>query len=402
MKIYTFNKRRKKSMATYLLAWNPKKWDWDKIAIHTLEEMSAEVKKGVMVRSNWSIANLHAREGDRVFIIKVGKGTRGIFASGIITSMPFEALSYDAEKASKGIKTHFIQFEYDTLLNPEADEIIDWKSLKEEPFSKFNWGIQTSGVFLSEEMASCLEKRWAELKKKPKSRRDEIWSKEELIATVDAYLSMLDDEIHGRLFNKAAINRTLIEGPLSSRTIGAIEYRFSNISSILIDLGLPFVKGYLPASHVGERNTKIILQLLAERVVIPTSSYPPTDDEKELEEDVEILRKKKFVKKPEGQQNPERSSKNSQGFKRDPNVIAWVLENANGICEGCGQKASFQNSYGIPYLEAHHVRWLANKGPDTVENAVALCPNCHSRCHHSEDKDAFATIIYVRNQRLIR
>jgi len=30
---------------------------------------------------------------------------------------------------------------------------------------------------------------------------------------------------------------------------------------------------------------------------------------------------------------------------------------------------------------------LAEGGPDTVENTVALCPNCHRRCHVSPDAD---------------
>jgi 5-methylcytosine-specific restriction protein A len=28
---------------------------------------------------------------------------------------------------------------------------------------------------------------------------------------------------------------------------------------------------------------------------------------------------------------------------------------------------------------------LSDGGRDTVDNAVALCPNCHRECHHGKD-----------------
>ncbi|MFL9918022.1 HNH endonuclease signature motif containing protein [Paraburkholderia fungorum] len=58
-----------------------------------------------------------------------------------------------------------------------------------------------------------------------------------------------------------------------------------------------------------------------------------------------------------------------------------VLLRADGTCEGCGQSAPFQRADGTPYLEVHHRRRLADGGEDTVENAIALCPNCHRERH---------------------
>lgn len=69
-------------------------------------------------------------------------------------------------------------------------------------------------------------------------------------------------------------------------------------------------------------------------------------------------------------------------FNRSADVVAEVLLRARGTCEGCGQSAPFlRASDGTPYLEVHHRVRLADGGDDTVENAVALCPNCH-RKHH--------------------
>lgn len=69
----------------------------------------------------------------------------------------------------------------------------------------------------------------------------------------------------------------------------------------------------------------------------------------------------------------------------------WVAEHAKrraaGCCELCKQPAPFADKEGKPYLETHHIDWLARGGADTVENTVALCPNCHRRVHLLEDKN---------------
>jgi len=69
-------------------------------------------------------------------------------------------------------------------------------------------------------------------------------------------------------------------------------------------------------------------------------------------------------------------------FSRNADVIAEVLIRAGGHCEECGKAAPFKRAKdGKPYLEVHHKVRLADDGDDTVENAVALCPNCHRKNH---------------------
>lgn len=75
----------------------------------------------------------------------------------------------------------------------------------------------------------------------------------------------------------------------------------------------------------------------------------------------------------------------SKEFERDPAVSAYAKHRARGICQLCQQPAPFQNTLGEPYLETHHIEWLAKGGTDTVENTVALCPNCHRRMHVLND-----------------
>jgi len=70
-------------------------------------------------------------------------------------------------------------------------------------------------------------------------------------------------------------------------------------------------------------------------------------------------------------------------FSRNPDVVAEVLDRAAGICEACNKPAPFcRASDSSPYLEVHHIHMLAEGGLDTVENAIAVCPNCHRRAHY--------------------
>lgn len=70
-------------------------------------------------------------------------------------------------------------------------------------------------------------------------------------------------------------------------------------------------------------------------------------------------------------------------YRRNPDVIVEVLRRAGDRCERCGNPAPFtRRSDGTPYLEVHHWTPLSEGGEDTVENAGALCPNCHRQVHH--------------------
>ncbi|WP_370197517.1 HNH endonuclease [Roseibium sp.] len=70
-------------------------------------------------------------------------------------------------------------------------------------------------------------------------------------------------------------------------------------------------------------------------------------------------------------------------FVRNPDVIAEALEIANGHCQACGIPGPFERKKdGTIYLEVHHKVPLADGGDDTVENAIALCPNCHRNEHY--------------------
>ena len=68
-------------------------------------------------------------------------------------------------------------------------------------------------------------------------------------------------------------------------------------------------------------------------------------------------------------------------FARSADVAEDAKRRAKGACQLCDQPAPFINKHGDPFLEAHHVVWLSRGGTDSIDNTVALCPNCHRRTH---------------------
>ena len=69
-------------MKTYLLTWNPNKWDWDNLE----DEISNHKEKGYS-DSRWSCRNKSIKKGDRVFLIRLGEEPKGIIASGFSESI---------------------------------------------------------------------------------------------------------------------------------------------------------------------------------------------------------------------------------------------------------------------------------------------------------------------------
>jgi 5-methylcytosine-specific restriction protein A len=86
---------------------------------------------------------------------------------------------------------------------------------------------------------------------------------------------------------------------------------------------------------------------------------------------------------------------------RNEDVAAYAKKAASGKCDLCQGGAPFRGKNNEPFLECHHVKHLAKGGPDTIENAVALCPNCHRRMHVldlSRDRNRLGVRIQQREE----
>ncbi|MFC1527961.1 HNH endonuclease [Candidatus Neomarinimicrobiota bacterium] len=91
-------------------------------------------------------------------------------------------------------------------------------------------------------------------------------------------------------------------------------------------------------------------------------------------------------------------------YHRDDNVVEYARRRARGVCQLCNSPGPFKRKEKPfePFLEVHHIKWLANNGPDIVENTVALCPNCHRKMHILDKKSdkQFLTNLDLQLKRL--
>lgn len=99
--------------------------------------------------------------------------------------------------------------------------------------------------------------------------------------------------------------------------------------------------------------------------------------------------------------HPSRRCTISQTYERNPYVTEFAKQRANGVCELCNQVAPFTNKQNELYLETHHIEWLSNGGSDTIENTVALCPNCHKKMHVVDDPNDKDKLMRV-NKKIIK
>src|ERR1700722_2246479 len=97
------------------------------------------------------------------------------------------------------------------------------------------------------------------------------WTDEELDLIVSDYFLMLINEAASVPFNKAQHNR-LLRNKID-RSEGSIEFKHQNISAVLQRLGLPRIRGYLPAANYQKAIIAAIDRFLSQN---PIALHPET------------------------------------------------------------------------------------------------------------------------------
>ncbi len=213
-------------------------------------------------------------------------------------------------------------------------------------------------------------------------------------AVVESYVEMQRNERAGRLLIKRHYYKKLVER--FGRTEKAYEHRMQNISYVLSLMGRGWLTGLRPARNFDADIAVQIEKLLEEAE--GQRRAPIAAFEIEAREQA----RQKNLPKPHGNSSPKLRRIVVTHFQRDASVKAWVLQQAGGVCEGCEKPAAFHGTDGLPYLELHYVRQLAEGGQDTVANAVALCPGCHSEIHYGANAQALVAWLYDNVGRLKR
>jgi hypothetical protein len=140
-------------MASYLLAWNPEKFDW-----RALRKNIEHVGRRGYVTERWSCGNrTDFPSGSEVFLIRLGSALKGIVGRGVTVSDSLEDEHWDPEKRRKGIKARYVRVRFTEL---SESPIVVWSELQQPPLSRFKWSVMASGVILPEVIADELHRRW--------------------------------------------------------------------------------------------------------------------------------------------------------------------------------------------------------------------------------------------------
>jgi hypothetical protein len=151
-------------MATYLVSWDPTRWDW-----RSIKEQSEAVERGVPVVRQWACGNQRRIfNGDIVYFVRQGREPRGIFARGEVVRGSYEVMNVDIQDAQKSRPTLVIDIKLLELLDATHAVGIPKSKLSAGPFKKFVWDIREQGTKIPEDVVTALETAWnAAIGKKP-------------------------------------------------------------------------------------------------------------------------------------------------------------------------------------------------------------------------------------------
>jgi hypothetical protein len=112
------------------------------------------------------------------------------------------------------------------------------------------------------------------------------WSNIEVELIVADYFNMLASELKGEIYSKAEHRRAILP-LLANRSEGSVEFKHQNISAVLINLGQPYIKGYLPRFNYQKILEDIVLDYLIKK--------PSIENQFKLFADKQIIKPKKDI-----------------------------------------------------------------------------------------------------------
>jgi hypothetical protein len=93
------------------------------------------------------------------------------------------------------------------------------------------------------------------------------WTAEEVETTVQDYFEMLRKEAAGQPYSKSNHNEQL-RSTLITRSKASIELKHQNISAVLDQLGLPYIRGYKPRSNLQELLRQTVVKYVSQHQTI--------------------------------------------------------------------------------------------------------------------------------------
>lgn len=137
-------------MSSYLLSWNPKNF---LSGGEGSDQETLDYQKDEIVR--WSCHSKQVLEGDNVYLIKLGKGTRGIIAKGVVTKASYIDKCWNdstKERAYIDFRVEDIRHDCNEGLIPQ---VLLLKACPEQ-----QWSPQSSGILIKSEYEETVNNLW--------------------------------------------------------------------------------------------------------------------------------------------------------------------------------------------------------------------------------------------------
>lgn len=138
----------------WLLTWNIENWTWAGYA-----EKCEQTKSGGVVIESWTCSNTNPKNGDEVFLIKLGELPRGIIGHGTVVKESYEGVHFDLVKAAEGKTTRKIDVAFDRLINFNKEKYITQEELNSKCAAQ-HWSPQNSGIKIKQEVLPELHRLW--------------------------------------------------------------------------------------------------------------------------------------------------------------------------------------------------------------------------------------------------
>ncbi|MBO6308821.1 MAG: hypothetical protein J6N70_08335, partial [Oribacterium sp.] len=134
----------------WLLAWNPKNYDWENVEKpFSLDTMFSRISSGGGYYDCWRCMSSKIKCGDLLYIMKLGKEPKGIFAAGYAISDSY--IDDDDVRVVDVLLTKAIDF--------RTESIIPQQTLK-DLFPNQQWSPQGSGISVNPDAAKWLIEKW--------------------------------------------------------------------------------------------------------------------------------------------------------------------------------------------------------------------------------------------------
>ena len=143
---------------TWLLAWNPKNYDWENVEKpYDYNTVISNTKKQGAYSDTWRCVSKNIKTGDRIFIIRLGQNPKGIIATGYAVSDSYIDEYDDGIISNNNLRivdiciTGFLDYHTEPLISQD---------LLKEKFPEQQWSPQGSGISIKPDAAKWLIEEW--------------------------------------------------------------------------------------------------------------------------------------------------------------------------------------------------------------------------------------------------